>query len=84
MTIEELRRLRAGVNEKVNILAQKEIAGGQLAAEELTQFTVLEAEFAQLSTQIARMESAETMAGLVAQPVNASQHDLGGDYQAGG
>ncbi|EKN4700363.1 phage major capsid protein [Yersinia ruckeri] len=74
MTIEELRRLRAGVNEKVNILAQKEIAGGQLAAEELTQFTVLEAEFAQLSTQIARMESAETMAGLVAQPVNASQH----------
>lgn len=71
MTIEELRRLRAGVHDKVQVLASKEIAGEALTADELTQFATLQTEFDGLTAQITRMEGAERMAATLAQPVKA-------------
>lgn len=71
MTIEELRRLRAGVHDIVQVLASKEVAGKALTTDELKQFSTLQAEFDGLTAQITRMEGAERMAAAVAQPVSA-------------
>ncbi|MFA9207238.1 MAG: phage major capsid protein [Yersinia sp. (in: enterobacteria)] len=72
MTIEELRKLRAGVHDKVQILAAKETAGETLTAEELTSFSALSTEFEGLTAQITRMEASERMAAAVAVPVKAT------------
>ncbi|WP_145566294.1 phage major capsid protein [Yersinia massiliensis] len=72
MTIEELRKLRAGVHDKVQILASKETAGEALTAEELTSFSALSTEFEGLTAQITRMEASERMAAAVAVPVKAT------------
>lgn len=78
MTIEELRRLRAGVHDKVQVLANKEVAGEALTADELTQFTALQTEFDGLTAQITRMEGAERMAAALAQPVKAAANNAPG------
>ncbi|HHL2712915.1 TPA: phage major capsid protein [Yersinia enterocolitica] len=72
MTIEELRKLRAGVHDKVQILAAKETAGETLTAEELTSFSALSTEFESLTAQITRLEASERMAATVAVPVKAN------------
>lgn len=71
--IEELRRKRAGINEQVQALAGIEIGGATLSAEQLTQFTELQAQFDELTAQITRLEAAERTAALVAKPVEASK-----------
>ncbi len=71
MTIEELRRLRAGIHDQVQVLASKEAGGATLSAEELAQFTSLQAQFTDLTGQITRAETAEQMAAAVAVPVKA-------------
>lgn len=71
--IEELRRKRAGINEQVQALAGIEIGGATLSAEQLTQFTELQAQFDALTAQITRLEAAERTAALVAKPVTG-QH----------
>lgn len=71
--IEELRRQRAGINAQVQVLAQIELAGGSLSAEQLTEFTSLQTQFDEISAKITRMEAAERAAALVATPVKASQ-----------
>lgn len=71
MTIEELRRLRAGIHDQVQVLAGKEAGGATLSAEELAQFTSLQAQFTDLTGQITRAETAEQMAAAVAVPVKA-------------
>lgn len=70
--IEELRRQRAGINAQVQVLAQIELAGGVLSAEQLTEFTSLQTQFDEISAKITRMEAAERAAALVATPVTAS------------
>ena len=40
--IEELRRERAGINQKVQVLAAVETGGGTLTAEQLTEFASLQ------------------------------------------
>jgi HK97 family phage major capsid protein len=72
MTIEELRRLRAGVHDQVQVLAGKESGGETLSAEELAQFASLQTQFADLTGQITRAETAEQMAAAVAVPVKAA------------
>lgn len=71
MTIEELRRLRAGIHDQVQVLASKEAGGATLSAEELAQFTSLQAQFTDLTGQITRAETAEQMAAAIAVPVKA-------------
>ncbi len=60
--IEELRRQRAGINTQVQALAQIEMDGGTLSAEQLEQFTGLQAQFDELSASIQRLEAAERLA----------------------
>lgn len=72
MTIEELRRQRAGVNQQVQALAALETGGTQLTAEQLTQFASLQTQFSDLTAQIDRMEAAERMNASLSQPVNAT------------
>ncbi|MDM3373556.1 hypothetical protein OGV37_01450 [Citrobacter sp. Cb010] len=43
--IEELRRERAGINQKVQVLAAVETGGGTLTAEQLTEFASLQQQF---------------------------------------
>lgn len=81
MTIEELRKLRAGVHDKVQILAAKETAGETLTAEELTSFSALSTEFEGLTAQITRMEASERMAAAVAVPVKSDHRRIWHYYQ---
>ena len=52
--IEELRRKRAEVNQKVQALAAAEQESGELTAEQLTEFDSLKAEFDQLTQILSR------------------------------
>lgn len=72
--IEELRRQRAGINTQVQALAQIEMNGGTLSAEQLEQFTGLQAQFDELSASIQRLEAAERLAAATAVPVKAAQN----------
>lgn len=72
--IEELRRQRAGINTQVQALAQIEMNGGTLSAEQLEQFTDLQAQFDELSASIERLEAAERLAATTAIPVKAAQN----------
>lgn len=72
--IEELRRQRAGINTQVQALAQIEMNGGTLSAEQLEQFTGLQAQFDELSASIERLEAAERLAAATAVPVKAAQN----------
>jgi len=69
-TINELRSERAKVNASVQALAKIEADGGQLTAEQLTEFSGLQTKFAELTAQITRMEAAETIAAAAAVPVD--------------
>src|SRR5690554_5837788 len=71
--IEELRRKRAEVNQKVQALAAAEQESGELTAEQLTEFDGLKAEFDQLSQKMTRAEDMERMQAASAQPVNAGR-----------
>lgn len=77
-TINELRSERAKVNASVQALAKVEADGGQLSAEQLTEFSGLQATFASLTAQITRMEAAETIAAAAAVPVDRA---LGAAHQ---
>ncbi len=69
--IEELRRKRAEVNQKVQALAAAEQESGELTIEQLTEFDGLKAEFDQLSQKMERAEAMERMQAASAQPVKA-------------
>lgn len=71
--IEELRRKRAGINSQVQALAAIELSGGVLTAEQLTEFSSLQAQFDEMTAQLTRLEAAERAAALVAKPVTG-QH----------
>ncbi|MFN1233358.1 phage major capsid protein [Enterobacter hormaechei] len=75
--IEELRRQRAGINTQVQALAQIEMNGGTLSAEQLEQFSGLQAQFDELSASIERLEAAERLAATTAVPVKAAQNGRG-------
>ena len=68
--IEELRRKRAEVNQKVQALAAAEQESGELTEEQLTEFDALKAEFDQLSAKMERAEAIERMQAATAQPVS--------------
>lgn len=68
----KLRSERAELNTQLQALAKKEADGGQLSADELKQFTDLEAKINDLTGQIARAEAAERIAAASAVPVNES------------
>lgn len=70
--IEELRRKRAEVNQKVQALAAAEQESGELTAEQLTEFDSLKAEFDQLTQKMNRAEEVERMQAASAQPVTPS------------
>lgn len=71
--IEELRRKRAGINSQVQALAAIELSGGVLTAEQLTEFSSLQAQFDEMTAQLTRLEAAERAAALVAKPVGTQQ-----------
>lgn len=75
--IEELRRERAGINQKVQVLAAVETGGGTLTAEQLTEFDSLQQQFTDISAKIERLEAAERAAVLVAKPVKGTQQAPG-------
>ncbi len=58
----------------VQALAQIEMDGGTLSAEQLEQFTGLQAQFDELSASIQRLEAAERLAATTAVPVKAAQN----------
>lgn len=66
----QLRSERAELNTKLQALAKIEAEGGSLNAEQLTEFTSLEAQIADLSAKITRAEQAERAAALSAVPVD--------------
>jgi HK97 family phage major capsid protein len=71
--IEELRRKRAEVSQKVQDLAAAEQETGDLTVEQLTEFDGLKAEFDQLTTKMERAELTERMHAAAAQPVSAGR-----------
>ncbi|MGP5513825.1 phage major capsid protein, partial [Pseudomonas helleri] len=58
----QLRSERAKINTTLQALAKLEAGGEALSAEQLSQFTTLEAEFNALTDKISRAEQAERMA----------------------
>lgn len=68
----QLRSERAKLNESLQALAKLESGGETLSAEQLAQFTSLEAQFNVLTDKISRAEQAERMAAASAVPVNES------------
>jgi len=70
MNLEELRRKRAEVNAEIQLLATKE-AEGSITAEEVEQFEKLASEVETMSASMQRLEKAEKMAAVAAQPVTA-------------
>ena len=77
-TINELRSERAKVNASVQALALIEAGGTQLSAEQVQEFTGLQARFGELTAQITRMEAAESIAAAAAVPVDRA---LGASHQ---
>lgn len=65
----QLRSERAELNTKLQALAKIEADGGSLNAEQLHEFTSLEAQIADLTAKLARAEAAEKAAALSAVPV---------------
>lgn len=65
----QLRSERAELNTKLQALAKLEADGTNLSAEQLHEFTSLEAQIADLSAKISRAEAAEKSAALSAVPV---------------
>ncbi|WP_175701175.1 phage major capsid protein [Burkholderia ambifaria] len=70
MNINELRRERAAINQRVQALAQIEAGGTALSAEQQTEFDQLSSKFNGLSSKIERAEAAERMAAAAAVPVD--------------
>lgn len=68
--VTQLRSERAQLVVAVQALAKIEADGGSLTAEQLTQFTQLEAQVNGLTEKISRAEAAERMAAASAVPVN--------------
>ncbi|MTZ15100.1 phage major capsid protein [Pseudomonas sp. JL972] len=66
----QLRSERAELNTKLQALAKLEAGGTNLSAEQLQEFTTLEAQIADLSAKITRAEQAEKAAALSAVPVS--------------
>lgn len=66
----QLRSERAELNTKLQALAKLEAGGTNLSAEQLQEFTSLEAQIADLSAKISRAEAAEKSAALSAVPVD--------------
>lgn len=70
MNINELRRERAAVNQRVQALAQMELAGTALSIDQQAEFDQLSSKFHDLTAQIERAEAAERMAAAAAVPVD--------------
>lgn len=66
----QMRSERAELNTKLQALAKIEADGGSLNAEQLAEFTSLEAQIADLSAKLSRAEAAEKSAALAAVPVD--------------
>ncbi|ARK91068.1 phage major capsid protein [Burkholderia pseudomallei] len=69
MNVNELRRERAAINQRVQALAQIEVSGTALSVEQQTEFNQLSSKFNELTAQIERAEAAERMAAAAAVPV---------------
>ncbi len=74
--VTQLRSERAQLVVAVQALAKIEAEGGSLTAEQLTQFTQLEAQVNGLTEKISRAEAAERMAAASAVPVNESAQGI--------
>ncbi|AXF20539.1 phage major capsid protein [Burkholderia pyrrocinia] len=70
MNINELRRERAAINQRVQSLAQIEAGGTALSVEQQAEFDQLSSKFNDVSSQIERAEAAERMAAAAAVPVD--------------
>ncbi|WP_205168827.1 phage major capsid protein [Burkholderia sp. LMG 13014] len=70
MNINELRRERAAINQRVQALAQIEVGGAALSVEQQTEFDQLSSKFNDLTAQIERAETAERMAAAAAVSVD--------------
>ena len=70
MNINELRRERAAINQRVQALAQIELGGTALSVEQQAEFDQLSSKFTELTAQIERAEAAERMAAAAAVPVD--------------
>ena len=70
MNINELRRERAAINQRVQALAQIELGGTALSVEQQAEFDQLSSKFNELTAQIERAEAAERMAAAAAVPVD--------------
>ncbi|MEY1590712.1 phage major capsid protein [Burkholderia sp. Bmkn7] len=70
MNINELRRERAAINQRVQALAQIELGGTALSGEQQAEFDQLSSKFNDLTAQIERAEAAERMAAAAAVPVD--------------
>lgn len=68
----QMRNERAGLITQVQALAKIEADGGSLSAEQLEQFTSLEAQITDLTAKISRAEAAERLAASGAVPVTES------------
>lgn len=74
----QLRSERAELNTKLQTLAKLEADGTNLSAEQLQEFTSLEAQIADLSAKISRAEAAEKSAALSAVPVDEGARGVQG------
>ncbi|WP_129138795.1 phage major capsid protein [Modicisalibacter coralii] len=70
-TIEELRRNRAEVNDKIQALAKTEEESGELSAEQLEEFEQLAGDFDKISAQLDRAERMERMNAAASKPVES-------------
>lgn len=70
--ITSLLQRRAGVQARVAALAAIESGGTDLSAEQLEEFTKLQAEFDDLTARIERLQAAERMAAATATPLAAT------------
>lgn len=69
MNINEMRARRAQISQRVSALAAIEIGGAELSAENLTELSALQTEFADLTGRLERAEAAERMAAATATQV---------------
>ncbi|MFP1683346.1 phage major capsid protein [Alloalcanivorax sp. C16-1] len=67
--VNQLRRQRAEINEKIQQLAKVEQESGELSAEQMAEFDQLAAEFDELSQKIERAERVAKMHATTAEPV---------------
>lgn len=68
--ITALQAKRAGINERIQALAALEATGTELSAEQLAEFSDLEAQFKAIDAQIGRAKYAEAAAAAAAVPVD--------------